>query len=71
MLGTRKSIATYKRTAHFLTYTRNCKQKETIRIVKSMLRVPPRHNSIVPIKIKVHSIRGHTAYFISNQDSTK
>ena len=25
----------------------------------------------IPIKIKVHTIKGHMAYFISNQDSTK
>ena len=55
----------------FLTYTRNCEQKATIGIVKSMLKIPPRHNGIVPIKIKGHIITGHTAYFISNQDSTK
>ena len=54
----------------FLTYTRNCKQKVTIAIVKSMLKIAPRHNGIVPIKIKGHSITGHTAYFISDQDLT-
>ena len=55
----------------FLTYTRNCEQKATIGIVKSMLKIPPRHNGIIPIKIKGHTITGHTAHFISNQDSTK
>ena len=43
----------------------------TIGIVKSMLKIPPRYNDIIPIKIKGHSITGHMAYFISNQDSTK
>ena len=55
----------------FLTYTRNCEQKATIGIVKSTLKIPPRHNGIIPIKIKGHTITGHTAYFISNPDSTK
>ena len=32
--------------------------------------IPPRHNSIIPIKIKGHLITGHMAYFISDQDST-
>ena len=50
----------------FLTYTRNCEQKATIGIVKTTLKIPPRHNGIVPIKIK-----GHMAYFVSDQDSTK
>ena len=54
-----------------LTYTRNCEQKAIIEIVKSTLKIPPRHNGIIPIKIKGHAIKGHTEYFISNQDSTK
>ena len=33
--------------------------------------MPTRHNSIIAIKINGHTITGHTAYFISNQDSTK
>ena len=49
----------------------NCKQKTTIGMVKSTLKIPPRHNAIIPIKIKGHSITGHMAYFISDQDSTK
>ena len=40
-------------------------------IVRSTLRIHPRHNSIIPIKIKGHSITGHMAYFISNHKSTK
>ena len=51
----------------FLTYTRNCEQKATIGIVKSTLKIPPRHNDIIPIKIKGHTIKGHMAYF--NQQS--
>ena len=55
----------------FLTYTRNCEQGATIGIVKSTLKIPPKHNGIIPIKIKVHTIKRHTTYFISNQGSTK
>ena len=55
----------------FLTYTRNWEQKVTIGIVKSTLKIPPRHNGIIPIKIKGHSITQHIANLISNQDSTK
>ena len=29
------------------------------------------HNGIVPIKIKRHEIKGHTAYFISDQEFKK
>ena len=46
----------------FLTYTRNCEQKATIGIVKSTLKIPPRHNGIKPIKIK-----GHRTYGIFHQ----
>ena len=55
----------------FHTYTRNCKQKTTIRVIKSTLKIPPRHNGVILIKIKCHSITGDMAYFISDQDSTK
>ena len=40
-------------------------------MVKSTLKILPRHNGIVPIKIKGHTIKGYMAYFISDQDSTK
>ena len=36
-----------------------------------MFKIPPRHNGIIPLKIKGHSITGHMACFISNQESTK
>ena len=52
----------------FLTYSWNCEQRVTIGIVKS---TPPRHNSVIPNKIKGNSITGQTACFISNQESTK
>ena len=35
----------------FLMYARNCEQKATIGVVKSTLKIPPGHNSVVPIKI--------------------
>ena len=43
----------------------------TIGIVKSTLKIPSRHNDIIPIKIKGHPITGQRACFISNQESTK
>ena len=55
----------------FLTYIRNCEQKATIGIVKLTLKIPPRLNGIVLIKIKGYTIKGHMAYFISDHDSTK
>ena len=55
----------------FLTYTRNCEEKTTVGIVKSTLKIPPRYNGIIPIKIKGYTIKGHMSYFISNHDFTK
>ena len=55
----------------FLTYIRNLEEKANFAVVKSNLRIPPRHNGIIPIKIKGHVIKGKMAYFISDQDSKK
>ena len=55
----------------FLTYTRNCDQKVTIGIVKMTLKILPRHNGVVPIKITGQTLKEHVAYFITNDDSTK
>ena len=43
----------------------------TIGIVKSTPKIPPRHNGIVPIKIKGKSTTGWMAWFISDQESAK
>ena len=55
----------------FLSYTRNCEQKVTIGIVKSTLKIPPRHNGVVQIKITGQAIKEHMAYFITDEDSTR
>ena len=55
----------------FLTYTRNCEQKVTIGIVKSTLKILPRHNGVVPTKTTGQTPKEHIAYFITNDDSTK
>ena len=49
----------------FLSYAKNCEQKATIGVVKSTLKILPKHNGVVPIKIKGHTVTGHTAYFIT------
>ena len=50
------------------TYIRNCKQKATIGIVKSTLKILPRHNVVIPIKITGQAIKEHMAYFITDRD---
>ena len=52
-------------------YTRNCEQKATIGVVQLILKIPPRHNGVVPIKITGQTIKEHMAYFLSDEDSTK
>ena len=55
----------------FLTYTRNCEQKATIGILKLTLKILPRHNGVIPIKITGQALKEHMAYFIADDDSTK
>ena len=45
-----------QRGGKFLTFTRNCEQKATIDIVKLTLKIPPRHNGVIPIKITGQTI---------------
>ena len=60
-----------QRDGKFLTYTRNSEQKATIGTVTSSLKIHPRHNGIIPIKITGPVSEGHMAYFITNDNSTK
>ena len=60
-----------QRDGKFLTTTQNCKLKATIGTVKSSLKIPPRHNGVVPIKITGQVIKEHMAYFITDENSTK
>ena len=60
-----------QRDGKFLTYTRNCEQKATIGTVKSSLKILPRHNDVIPIKITGPVIEEHMANFIIDDNSTK
>ena len=55
----------------FFVYTHACDCKATIGTVKSTLRVPPRHNGVVPIKISGPIIEEHMAYFITDDNTPK
>ena len=50
-LGTRKRTVIYKGMVNFLIYTRKCEQNATIGTVKSSLKIPPRYNGVITIKI--------------------
>ena len=52
-----------QRDSKLLTYTRNCKQKATIDTVKSSLKIPLRHNGVIPSKITGPALR--TIWLIS------
>ena len=60
-----------QRDGKFLTYTRNCEQKTTVGTVKSSLKILPRHNGVIPIKITGPVIEGYMTYFITDDNSTK
>ena len=60
-----------QRDGKFLSYMQNCEQKATIGTVKASLKIPPRHNGVVPIKITGAVIKEHVAYFITDENSTK
>ena len=59
------------REGSFLTYTRNSVQHHNFTVMKSTLKIPPRHNGNIPIRIKGHDLRDHVEYFISNQHTKK
>ena len=69
--GIKKKYCYIQRDGKFLTYTGNGDQKATIGMVKWTLKIPPRHNGVVPIRITGQIMREHKAYFITDEDSTK
>ena len=71
MLGTEKGNATFRRNVDSSPTSENCEQKTNVTIVKSTLRYSPKHNGVIPMKIKGHKIKGHMAYFISDQESKR
>ena len=60
-----------QREASFLTYTRNKEDLHNIALVKSTLKIPPGHNTAVPIKFRGHNLQDQVSYFISNQHTKK
>ena len=60
-----------QREGSFLTYTRNCEQQHNIAVVKSPLKIPPRHNGIITVNIKGHNLKASVGYSISNQHSNR
>ena len=72
------SYASYKekncyiqRDGKFLVYTHTWDHAATIATVKSTLKIPPRHNGVVPIKISGPIIKTHMAYFLTDDSTPK
>ena len=55
----------------FLTFTHMTTQKATIGTIKSTLKIPPRHNGVVLIKISGPLITTHTAHFVTDDSTPK
>ena len=55
----------------FLAYTHSCNHTATIGTVKSTLKIPPRHNGVIPIKISEPVITTHMAYFLTDDSTLK
>ena len=60
-----------QRNGKFLIYTHSCDCTATIGTVKSTLKIPPRHNGVVPIKISGPIIKTHMAYFLTDDSTPK
>ena len=71
MLGTRKKIAYIQRNGKFLVYTHSHDHMATIGTVKSTLKIPPRHNGVIPVKICGPIIKTHMAYFLTDESTPK
>ena len=54
-----------------MAFTHANTKKATIGTVKSTLKIPPRHNGVVPIKISGPLITTHTAHFIMDDSTPK
>ena len=55
----------------FLAFTHATTQKATIGTIKSTLKIPPRHNGVVPIKISRLLITTDTAHFVTDDSTPK
>ena len=55
----------------FLVYRHSCNCTATIGTVKSTLKIPPRHNGVIPIKVSGPIITTHMAYFLTDDSTSK
>ena len=55
----------------FLAFTHADTWKAAIGTVKSTLKIPPKHNGVVPIKISGPLLTTHTAHFVTDDNTPK
>ena len=55
----------------FLVYTHCCNHTATIGTVKSTLKILPRYNGVISIKISGPIIKTHMAYFLTDDSTPK
>ena len=60
-----------QRNGKFLVYTHSCDCTARIETVKSTLKIPPRHNGVIPMKISGPIIKTHMAYFLTDDSTPK
>ena len=71
ILGTRTKTVYIQWNGTFLVYTHSCNHTPTIGTVKSTLKIPPRHNGVIPVKINGPIIKTHMAYFLTDDSTPK
>ena len=71
MLGTRTKTVIYNRNGKYLAFTHTNTRTATIGTVKSTLKIPPRHNGVVPIKISGPLITTQMVYFLTDDSTPK
>ena len=69
--GDKEKNCYIQRNSKFLVYTHSHDCIATIGTVKSTLKISPRHNGVIPIKISGPIIKTHMAYFLTDDSTPK
>ena len=71
MLGIKDQQCYIQQNGRFLAFTHATTQKATIGTIKSTLKIPPRHNGVVLIRISGLLIATDTAHFVTDDSTPK
>ena len=67
----KKNNCCIQRDGKFPVYTHSCDHTAKIGTNKSTLKIPARHNGVIPIKISGPIIKTHMAYFLTDDSTLK